>query len=44
METMDNKPDLQIVNVSIGYVIEVNCNGGGRRCVLPDGRIEAIAA
>ncbi len=37
---MDKTPDWQIVSVCFGFVIEVNCNGGGHRRVFDDGRIE----
>lgn len=33
------KPDWQIVTVCEGFVIEVNCNGGGYRRLYADGRI-----
>jgi hypothetical protein len=36
------KPDWQIVTICNGFVIEVNCNGGGHRRVHADGRIEMI--
>ena len=37
---MDQKTDWQIVGICFGFVIEVNCNGGGHRRVVADGRIE----
>jgi hypothetical protein len=39
---MDKAPDWQVVTICESYVIEVNCNSGGRRCVYDDGRIEPI--
>jgi Uma2 family endonuclease len=33
------KPEWHIVTVCPCFVIEVNCNGGGRRRVYADGRI-----
>lgn len=36
------KADWQIVQIWPGFVVEVNCNGGGHRRVYPDGRIEKI--
>lgn len=36
------KPDWQVVTICPGFVIEVNCNGGGHRRVYPDGRIEPV--
>lgn len=36
------KADWQIVQFWPGFVVEVNCNGGGHRRVYPDGRIELI--
>lgn len=33
------QPDWQIVTIFPGFVIEVNCNGGGHRRVYADGRI-----
>jgi len=34
------KPDWQIASICDGFVIEVNCNGGGQRRVYTDGHIE----
>jgi hypothetical protein len=33
------KPDWQIVTICYGFVIEVNCNGGGHRRTYTDGRV-----
>lgn len=35
------KPEWHIVTICTGFVVEVNCNGGGYRRVHADGRIEA---
>jgi hypothetical protein len=37
---MDKKPEWHVVTICFGFVIEVNCNGGGHRRVYADGRIE----
>lgn len=34
--------DWQIVQIWPGFVVEVNCNGGGHRRVYSDGRIVQI--
>jgi len=36
------KPDWQVVTICTGFVVEVNCNGGGFRRVYRNGRIEAV--
>lgn len=36
---MPPKPEWQIVTICHGFVIEMNCNGGGFRRVYADGRI-----
>lgn len=36
------KPDWQVATICPGFVVEVNCNGGGYRRVFPDGRIEPV--
>lgn len=36
------KLEWHIVAIWPGFVVEVNCNGGGYRRVYRDGRIEAI--
>lgn len=36
------KPEWHIVTICTGFVVEVNCNGGGYRRVHVDGRIESI--
>jgi hypothetical protein len=38
------KPEWHIVTICPGFVVEVNCNGGGYRRVYRDGRIEAVDA
>lgn len=34
--------DWQVVQIWHGFVLEVNCNGGGYRRVYPGGRIELV--
>lgn len=38
------KPEWHIVTICTGFVVEVNCNGGGYRRVYHGGRIEAVDA
>lgn len=42
MTNKQTADDWHVLQIWPGFVVEVNCNGGGRRRVYPDGRIEKI--